>query len=163
MANLRNNHSFQWLEKYISHSKAIYDWVLYMQWLYTINWYIYNIVVKLTFFNIYFILHFYTITFIIFKIIISYFINQYCCIIIIENWKNWKLLKKVIQNYATIADSCASFVMQWFSYSSTTCTIFSLHKAEEAKTFNILALHIPFRLCMCLFSNCAYFLKIKLM
>lgn len=73
---------------YISHSKAIYDWVLYMQWLYIINWYIYNIVVKLTFFNIYFILHFYNITFIIFKIIISYFINQYCCIIIIENWKN---------------------------------------------------------------------------
>lgn len=88
MANLRNNHSFQWLEKYISHSKAIYDWVLYMQWVYIINWYIYNIVVKLTFFNIYFILHFYNITFIIFKIIISYFINQYCCIIIIENWKN---------------------------------------------------------------------------
>lgn len=66
---IRNNHSFQWLQKYISHSKAIYDWVLYMQWLYIINWYIYNIVVKITFFNIYFILHFYNITFIIFKII----------------------------------------------------------------------------------------------
>lgn len=43
---------------------------------------------KTYFFNIYFIWHFYNITFIIFKIIISYFINQYCCIIIIENWKN---------------------------------------------------------------------------